>query len=184
MTIRHSNSRDTPQGCFDNAPASAYCAPQTCAPTVCGDCPPKAQLRDYFLLKPRTQETSFLLRGWSCAAEVIPAHLHCVEMVIRKRGECPVLFCMNPIRADITGAAWFVWPDAFWRFGDGNFEMEIFLDNRLALVTGARVIGAYQVALEVGHLGAFDCITPPTCAPQIEDQPSTFIEEPCHVGCN
>ena len=86
--------------CVDTFPEQTCCPPPVCRPASVF-CPPKTRRNTCMRLKYGMKEVGFLLSTWPCEPEVIPAHLHCWVVDIRRRGECAVRGRMKPIRADI-----------------------------------------------------------------------------------
>jgi hypothetical protein len=176
--------RETDNSC-ENTPIDFTC----CAPTThCGTqrCPPKTRINSCINLKYGMNEISFLLSNWSCAPEVIPAHLHCWVVAIRPRGQCLVRARMKPYRAEVDGRAWFKLPEQFWRLGDGTYEFDFYMDDKLVLTTCASVVGVRPFLAEVGYADPFVVCTPPACAPTIDELPfdgSTLLAGDCDAEC-
>lgn len=144
----------------------------TCCPDPCGStCEPKVRLKDYIRLKPSIAQTCFKIGEDTCEAEVMPAHQHCFTAKIRRRGACECLLTLRPIRATLDGAVCFAWGEAFWKLGDGQYEMDITFNGTCCLTAGLNVIGCYQAILGYEHSDSDACAVIPYCAPQVEDEP-------------
>lgn len=153
--------------CTDSFPSQECCPAPVCCPQEC--CPPKTRLNSCMRLKYGMKEAGFLLKSWPCAPEVIPAHLHCWIVNIRRRGECTVRARMKPIRADIDGRAWFNLPDNFWMLGEFVYEFDFIMDNKCILTQCVEVMGVRPYVADIGYSSPDTICAPPACAPQIEE---------------
>lgn len=180
--LKHIN---TAQGtaCKPLAPQIKSAGDCCCPIRGCNDCEPRVRLKDYIRLKPAIEETCFTIGDDTCEAEVMPAHLHCFEAKIYRRGKCDCVLTIKPTRATTKGAVCFTWPEAFWNMGDGRYEMDIGFDGVCSVVVGLDVIGCHQAVLGYEHAHANACSVIPHCAPQIEDEPYTDNTdcEPCNA---
>lgn len=159
-------------------------AGECCCPVRgCDECSPRVRLKDYIRLKPTIEETCFTIGETTCGAEATPAHLHCFEAKVYRRGECTCVLTFKPTRATTAGAVCFTWPKEFWELGDGRYEMDIGFSGTCSVVVGLDVIGCHQAVLGYEHSMANACTVIPHCAPQIEDTPYTDNTdcETCHA---
>jgi hypothetical protein len=172
---------------FPNRPKAEVpvCVDNGCAqrPTTNStSCAPKTRINTCITTKYGIAEISFLLANWSCAPEVIPAHLHLWTVNVRNRGEYTVRARMKPIRADITGRAWFNLPEAFWRLGEGLYEFDFIIDNKCVLTQCINVIGVRPYLQDVGFNDPLIYCIPPDDAPQVEESP--YMGELLSGDCN
>jgi hypothetical protein len=158
------------------------CAP--CPPKPCC-CAPKTRINTCISIKYGMKEISFLLANWSCAPEVIPAHLHCWVVDVRERGDCRVRARMKPVRADITGRAWFSLPEAFFRLGEGTYEFDFNMDGVCVLTQCMVVSGVRPYLKDVGFADPIIYCNPPVCAPQLEeaDYSGQLLSGDCDAEC-
>jgi hypothetical protein len=173
------------EGCYDTFPAFECCPAPVCCPQQC--CPPKTRLNTCMRLKYGMKEVSFLLSAWPCEPEVIPAHLHCWKVDIRRRGECTVRARMVPIRADIDGRAWFALPDDFWLLGEFTYEFDFYMDGKCLLTQCVNVVGVRAHVSEIGFSRPAIYCEPPKCAPAIEETdtpaPGALLSGDCDAEC-
>jgi hypothetical protein len=183
-TVQFPN-RPAPENCRDSVfpeQCNFVCAP--CPPKPCC-CAPKTRINTCIMVKYGMKEVSFLLANWPCEPDVIPAHLHCWVVEIRERGDCRIRARMKPIRADITGRAWFALPEEFFRLGEGNYEFDFLMDGACVLTQCMTVVGVRPYLKEVGFADPIIYCTPPACAPQIEEASETgaLLPGDCDAQC-
>lgn len=174
-------------------PVPEFCAPKRpCCEPVCGYCNPRVPLRDYVLVKPQTEESCFTLGRGICTPEVVHAARNCIELHIRRRGECNTLLTLRPLRATLEGAACFSWPVEFWRLSDGMYEADVYVNGCTCLTVGLRMVGcnvalaAYSETLKSPCGDGLSCGTPQAaCVAPIDDTPQALPEstncEACHA---
>lgn len=163
--------RGVPAGCYDEFPAitcAEECAPVACAPKCC---PPKVEKRNYIVIKPGTSSTCLTIGQGVCTPEVVAAYNNCIELRIRKRGECVVLLTMTPVSATLEGAACFTWPIEWWRLRDNWYEADVYVNGCTCLTVGLRQVGCDMALLAFMHKPQECCATPRACATPIEENP-------------
>ena len=173
----------TGTACKPLAPDIRSAKKGTCCDPCGTTCDPKVRLKDYIVVKPGIEQTCFKIGEDDCAAEVLPAHLHCFTAHINPRGECRCVLTLTPVRATTDGKVCFAWSEAFWLLGDGRYEMEIKIDGKCSVVAGLDVRGCHQAILAYEHARSNACAVAPSCAPQIEDEPYTADIADCG-GCS
>lgn len=186
MTLRF-NFSGVPHeaGCHSAPPdlrsCGASCAPEPC----CNDCPPMVALRDYRVIKPTTAESCFTLAPGICTDEVIHAARNCIEMRIRRRGDCKVLLTLKALRATLEGAACFVWPLEWWRLSDGDYEADVYVNGCTCLTIGLRQVGCNVAISAYSETHSTGCGTPrqdgvrhgvpqPCCVAPLDDTPQAL----------
>lgn len=164
--------------CHDAPPVCEPCAPACCVP-ICGQCTPKVALRDHHLVKPRTAESCFTLHEGVCTTDVVHAARNCIEMHIRRRGECDTLLKLKALRATLEGAVCFSWPVEWWRLSDGYFEADIYVNGCTCLTVGLKMVGCNIALAAFSNVpgngcdeGGLTCGVPQRlCVAPIDDTP-------------
>lgn len=146
-------------------------------------CPAVVPLRDYKLIKPLTFESTFLIGDPRCDGGHMLAHQHCIEMRIRRRGECHIVLVMRPLRSSIAGGAVFTWPVEWWQLRDGLYEAEILIDGHHCLTVGLRQEGCTQALLMISSTVGLQCGIIPHCAAPVDDEPIIYEPGECNAGC-
>jgi hypothetical protein len=174
--------------CTTEPPVYESCAPECCRPT-CGYCDPRVPLRDYILIKPRTEETCITLGTAVCSAEVVSAARSCIELRINRRGECATLLVLKPLRATLEGAACFSWPVEWWRLSDGDYEADVYVNGCSCLTIGLRMVGcsmalmAYSQTMKSVCGDGLPCGLPQNlCVTPVDDVPQALpASQPCET---
>lgn len=171
-----------PQGCELPPPeiltSLAPCDP--CEPK----CPPKTRARDAETIYQEEVERCFIIRGWQCGAEQIPAHFHCVAMKIRRKGHCRELIKLAPYRATPDGAACFAWPMEFLNLESGYYEGDLYIDGK----TCATVLlylppCRYVITSEEAIVKSAECEIPAHCSVGEVPMPHIEIDPPADADC-
>lgn len=149
-----------PQGAVQNelrpctlAPIPDPPKPQFCCPPPqCGQCPPKTRINEAVTIRPEWAETTLRFGDWGCTEFNVEAFHTCIELRIRKRGWCPVVYVAKPYKALLDGSAVFAWCDDLWlALGEGSFEADVFINGRSCLTIGLHVPVCRHRLLSVGH---------------------------------
>ncbi|MEY4909021.1 MAG: hypothetical protein RL260_2739 [Pseudomonadota bacterium] len=178
--IRFKFSGVVSSNCSSVVPNLSSCVPECCAP-MHSKCQPMVPMRDYNLVKPRAEESCFTLGVGACSTEVVHAARNCIQMHIRRRGDCLVLLKLAALRATLEGAACFSWPVEFWRLTDGEFEGDIYVNGKTCLTVGLRMQGCSIALLAYSQTEGLLCGLPQdACVAPIDDTP---VALPTSVPC-
>lgn len=161
--------RGVPPGCYDEAPLPPPCdVPVCCAPVSCC-CPAQVEKRNYITVKPNVGQTCLLLGMSRCTPDVVAAYNECIELRIRKRGECGVLLTMRPTSASLSGHACFTWDKDWWMLRDNWYEADVYVNDVTCLTVGLHQVGCDLALLSYMHQAQDGCVTPRACAAPIEE---------------
>nr|DAU63241.1 MAG TPA: hypothetical protein [Caudoviricetes sp.] len=117
--------------------------------------------------------------------QVLPAHWHCIELVITERGWCDVLAIVQPVRTDAEGQVWFDWPEDFLRLPAGYYEADVKIDGKVCHTMLMHKIGCVSKVVEkerqfVKRPWQDECI--PDCCEG--NRPSPDIDENYRSDCD
>ena len=167
----------------DRAPPVSDCCPDTCLLPQAMTCAPRTKTKNAIRIKPTQAETCVLVTEYGCGAEVVPAHLNCIDVLVRRRGFCSTLLKFRPLRAELDGSVCIAWPQEFWQQGDGYYEVDLVFNSKqtLTFLVFSAVPSLSLYSYNVPERAV--CLVIPDCAPQVEDIPYTPTEESCDAQC-
>ncbi len=135
------------------------CCPKPCCPD---QCPPKVRLKDYLRIKPFIPKTCMTLAYEHCDPVALVGWKTCVTGKLRRRGGCETLGTLSPTSATMDGQICFDWGIDLWKHGNGDYELELLINNKCCLTIGLRLIGCHIFMASYNHHHQETCL-PTSC---------------------
>ena len=154
------------------------CEP-SCEPQLCK---PKTHARQSVIMPSGEVGRCIVLRNMGCKPKDLPAHMHCIEMKVRKKGTCAIVTVERPYKATYTGAACFNWTNQFIRLPVGYYEADVFIDGRCCY-TWAFHKEHSTVALDTVSSNIYEERHSCGCETPLEIEASYEQETTCGGGC-